>query len=283
MFWDYFNARRRNKHFTSAATFNCRCGCGRLKDRPTEAYVKLLFTLVGTAMEVGYGLKDYMFFGGFQNNVQHATMYSVISVNAVIDILCHYKAPVPPDSDYVSMAIAVVSQGLLYASHLHGRKGLDVLVHTLLVYLSITLAAVILIEMKYRNNIMAALSRAYLTLVVGTWYWQEGWMLYPPFPWSFQWDPNDHGQMMIATTVFVWHLIVDFLIMLGIGGIVARVHRRYYSSGSTDSYYSSGSADSVYTSLPNCENNGEACVRLVDDQSDLETESNKPVVGVIFR
>ena len=32
---------------------------------------------------------------------------------------------------------------------------------------------------------------------------------------------------MIAITIFVWHLIVDFLIVLGIGGIMARVLRQY--------------------------------------------------------
>ena len=81
---------------------------------------------------------------------------------------------------------------------------------------------------------------------------------------------------MIATTIFVWHLIVDFLIVLGIGGIMAHVLRQYlgrqpvrrYSDkqgGHTKhrrewntrtvpglrQYYASGSADNVYTRLPN--------------------------------
>jgi hypothetical protein len=38
--------------------------------------------------------------------------------------------------------------------------------------------------MKYRHNILAALSRTYFFLVQGTWFWQVGFILYNPNPYA---------------------------------------------------------------------------------------------------
>lgn len=267
MFWDYFNSRRRNTKFTSTAIYRCRCCCGRLKQWPTEAYVKLFFVSIGTLVEGSVGIKDYINNADYQNNLQHTTMFVLFGINAVIDILLHYNAPVPPYSDYVSMAIAVASEGLLFKFHLHGRKDLDILVHTLLVYSLFASTTTVFMEMKYRHNIMVSLGRPFFTLVQGTWFWQAGWILYPPFPWSFHWDEEDHGQMMIATTIFIWHLAIDFMIMLGIGGIVACVQRRYFPSRPGDSV--------ALKRLINSDANGEAGLNLVDNQSDDEMDFDK--------
>lgn len=268
IYWRYFNARRRNGQFTSSAIFSCPCCCGKLKHWPTEAYLKLVAVIIGCTVEICAAL-----FGddnGYENNAQHATMFFMFGISAVVDILLHYKAPIPPDSDYVAMAIAVASEGLLFKFHLHGRKDLDVLAHTLLVYALIANTASFLIEMKYRHNIMAAFTRPYFTLLQGTWFWQAGWILYPPFPWSFQWDQEDHGQMMVATTIFIWHLAVNFLILLALGGIVACVQRRYFPIRPGDNM--------AMKSLINSDSNGEAGYCLVDDQSDNEIEYDKSVV-----
>lgn len=234
-----------------------------------EAYVKIFFTVFGCIVEISAAI---FFFdeNGYENNAQHATMFFMFGLSGVVDILLHYKAPIPPDSDYISMAIATASEGLLFNFHLHGRKDLDVLVHTLLVYALIANTAAFLIEMKYRHNLLAALTRPYFVLVQGTWFWQAGWILYPPFPWSFEWDQEDHGQMMVATTIFIWHLAVDFLIVLGVGCIVAYVQRRYFPSRPGDSV--------AMKRLINQDSYGEAGVRLVDDESESEIEYDKSVV-----
>ena len=225
MYSRYYNAKRRNSQFTSSAIFSCRSCCGRTKDWPMEAYVKISFAIIGCFVEIShaaFGLDE----NGYENNAQHATMFFMFGLTGVVDILIHYKAPIPPNMDYISMAIFLASEGLLFTFHLHGRKDLDVLLHTLLVYSTAANAAAVLIEMKYRHSIAAALCRPYFILIQGTWFWQTGWILYPPFPWSFHWDQEDDGQIMIATTIFIWHLAVDFLILLGVGGIVAYFIKR---------------------------------------------------------
>ena len=49
----------------------------------------------------------------------------------------------------------------------------------------------------------------------GTWFYQVGYVLYPPKSWgpSMQWDLNDHEQIMIITMSFCWHLM---LIVIGL-------------------------------------------------------------------
>ena len=218
MYWRYFNAKRKNSQFTTSAIFSCRCCSSRTKDWPMEAYMKIFFVFSGCCFELFYAV-----FGknGYENNVQHATMYLMLGLNSVVDILVHYKAPIPPNMDYISLALSVASEGLLFKFHVHGRKDLDVLLHTLLVYTIAANTTAIILELKYRHSIVIALCRPYFFLIQGSWFWQTGWILYPPFPWSLHWDQQDHGQIMIAASIFIWHLGVNFLIVLGVGWIVA--------------------------------------------------------------
>ena len=263
MLWSYFESRRKNRQYKATAIFPCRCCCGRLKNGPTEAYVKILFVVLGTCVEGGAGIDDWIKDNDdYQNNLQHTTMILMFGLNAVMDILLHYNFPVPPNSDYITMALAVASEGLLFKFHLHGRTDLDVLVHTLLVYTLLVSTITVLVEMKFRHSIMAALSRAYFTLVQGTWFWQTGWILYPPFPWSFVWDEENHGQIMVATTIFIWHLAINFMIIIGIGFIVAFVQRRFYPGRPGNSV--------AMKRLLNQDSDGEEGVKLMEDESDHE-------------
>ena len=269
MFWRYFNARRRNSQFISTATFSCQCFCGRMKDWPMEAYVKLLFISMGCCIELSFILFLYDI-NGYENNAQHLTSYLMFALTGIIDILHHYKAPIPPNMDYISMALAIASECLLFKFHTHGRHDLDIVLHTLLVYALVANTAAVLLEMKYRHSIIAALSRPYFVLLQGTWFWQTGWILYPPFPWSFEWDQQDHGQIMIATCMFIWHIGVDFLIMLVVGALVDFVQKRYYPSFPEDS------KAMKRLIMSGC--NGETGYSLAGDESESDIEFHKSVV-----
>ena len=272
MFWRYYSAKRKNSLFTSSAIFSCRSCCRRTKVWPMEAYVKISFAVIWCFVEISHAV--FGVFGldenGYENNAQHATMLFMFGLTGVVDILIHYKAPIPPNMDYISMAIFLASEGLLFTFHLHGRKDLDVLLHTLIVYGTAANAAAVLIEMKYRHSIAAALCRAYFILIQGTWLWQTGWILYPPFPWSFHWDQEDHGQIMIATTIFIWHLAVDFLILLAVGGIVACFIKRRAP-------YSRPGDGVAMKRLINTDDNEDVRVKL-DDDMESEIEYDKSAI-----
>ena len=115
MLWSYFESRRKNRQYKATSIFPCRCCCGRLKNGPTEAYVKILFVVLGTCVEGGKGIDDWIRDNDdYQNNLQHTTMILMFGLNAVMDILLHYNFPVPPNSDYITMALAVASLSFIF-------------------------------------------------------------------------------------------------------------------------------------------------------------------------
>lgn len=232
-----------------------------------EAIIKIFFVFVGFSLEIYTGFSG----GRFVNigNGQHATMFFYFGFTGIMDILVYFKAPLPPDMDYVSMLMALMCEGLLFKFHLHGRTDLDVLLHTLLLYVIGAAIIALIVEIKYRHNILAALSRAYFLLLQGTWFWQVGWILYPPFESSARWDEEDHEQMMIATMMFAWHASAVLLVMLAMGGVVACFHRRFAPYIVDDSM---SMKRLIHTS-----SNGETRVRLNDD-SESELEFEKPLV-----
>lgn len=266
-FHRYYGTRKKNARFTSTATFKFSCLCGKLKDMPLEAYFKLICVSVGFGLEIYTGFsKEWRFVN--LGNGQHATMFFFFGFTGVVDILLHYKCPLPPDMDYIAMAMAVTCEFILFKFHLHGRTDLDVLLHTLLLYAVGASIISVLLEMKYRNSVICTLARAYFTLLQGTWFWQVGWILYPPFESSFRWNQNDHEQMMIATMIFAWHAAVDMLLLLGIGGAVAALHRKFGTYLDDDTI--------AMKRLIHTASNGDTVVRLNDDDSESDIEFEKP-------
>ncbi|CAG5134138.1 unnamed protein product, partial [Candidula unifasciata] len=67
-------------------------------------------------------------------------------ISGVVDIAVHYGVPLPPKTDYMSMVIALVVEGLLFNSHVHGRSELDIHIHMLLVYVIFSTAVVMALE-----------------------------------------------------------------------------------------------------------------------------------------
>lgn len=85
-------------------------------------------------------------------------------------------------------------------------------VHTYLLYAIVGCAVCVALESKFRESVVLALGRTYFSLIQGTWFWQIGFILYPPAGMA-HWDEEDHVQMMQVTTIFSWHFAIA-------GGIV---------------------------------------------------------------
>ena len=268
IFSRFYNCRRNNTRFTATAIYNCPFLPGRLKEWPMEGVVKIFFVFVGFSLEIYTGFGSN---GRFVNmsNGQHATMFFYFGFTGIVDILLYFKAPLPKDMDYASMLLALMAEGLLFKFHLHGRTDLDVLVHTLLLYGIAANMVAVMVEMRYRHNVLSPLSRAYFLLLQGTWFWQVGWILYPPFDSSARWDEEDHEQMMIATMMFTWHAIADVLFMLVIGAAVALLHKRFSPFRKEDNM--------AMKRLINSSEDGTIRVALNDD-SESELDLETPVV-----
>ncbi|XP_076059222.1 transmembrane protein 45B-like [Oratosquilla oratoria] len=183
---------------------------------PAEGLLKVVATVIGMTGEFVTAFENGKF--AHINNAQHMTMFFFFGLNGVCDILMHYRIPVPPNLDYISAVMAFAVEGLLFYYHLHGRSTMDVQVHMFLFYVVVACALSTTLEMLYRKNVLPALCRSYFTLLQGTWFFQVGFILYPPV--GEEWDQKDHKQLMITTLIFTWHMAAIFVFTAVVGTVI---------------------------------------------------------------
>ncbi|KAM9763007.1 transmembrane protein 45A [Menidia menidia] len=144
-------------------------------------------------------------------NWQHATMYLFFGLAAAVSLIIHTTEAAPLALDRLMLAIAFFNEGFLFLYHLHGRSMLDVHVHQLLLYAVFGQAGVAFLEVFHRGNIILELLRCTLTILQGSWFWEIGFVLYPPN--GPTWDLQDHSNMMFITMCFSWHLAFAMLLV----------------------------------------------------------------------
>ncbi|KAF0021382.1 hypothetical protein F2P81_026365 [Scophthalmus maximus] len=88
---------------------------------------------------------------------------------------------------------------------------LDVHVHQLLLFAVFGGALVASLEVFHRGNIILELLRCTLTVLQGSWFWQIGFVLYPPN--GPEWDMKDPSNMMFITMCYSWHLAFAMLLV----------------------------------------------------------------------
>ncbi|XP_077440220.1 LOW QUALITY PROTEIN: transmembrane protein 45A [Vanacampus margaritifer] len=211
--YSLWHATRRNKSM----------GSTRLSGRATQRRLELLesslvlcFSLVGMLAEQfladGPRLRLYDFAENQWKdlmNWQHATMYLFFGLAGCASLIVHATEAAPLALDRMTMAVAFFNEGFLFLFHLHGRTALDVHLHMLLLYAVFGAALVAFLELFHRGNILLELLRCVLTLLQGSWFWQIGYVLYPPS--GAQWDPKDHNNVMFITMCYSWHLAFAML------------------------------------------------------------------------
>ncbi|KAM9832092.1 transmembrane protein 45A [Neosynchiropus ocellatus] len=183
-----------------------------------ESSVVLFFTFVGIIAEqfADSGPRFHLYNSAEKHwiylmNWQHSTMYLVFALAATVTLVIHTTEAAPLALDRLMLALAFFNEGFLFMYHLHGRSMLDVHVHQLLLYAVFGTALVSFLEVFHRGNILLELLRCALTLLQGSWFWQIGFILYPPS--GSQWDLDDHTNMMFVTMCYTWHLCLAVLIV----------------------------------------------------------------------
>ncbi|CAO2635637.1 Transmembrane protein 45B [Lemmus lemmus] len=145
-------------------------------------------------------------------NWQHSTMYLFFGVSGIIDILTYlYFNIVPLGVDRLVLAMAVFSEGFLFYFHVHNRPPLDQHIHSLLLFGLFGGSISISLEVIFRDNIVLELFRTSLLILQGTWFWQIGFVLFPPFG-TPEWDQKDMDNIMFITMCFCWHYLVALCI-----------------------------------------------------------------------
>ncbi|XP_078670442.1 transmembrane protein 45B-like isoform X3 [Branchiostoma floridae x Branchiostoma belcheri] len=202
--------------------------CRFLSRVPMEGLCKILFPLtglLGEQMAAHWTLIDPVT-GQFHmlGNWQHTTMYLFFALSGFCDVLIALKAPVPSGIDHLSMSLAYAVEGVLFFYHLHGRADLDVRLHKLLLLAVAPCVTVSSLEAWRHDTLLLPMIRAAFTLVQGTWFWQVGWILYPPFP-GHEWDLESHENMMFVSMAFCWHILGILLFMCVVYTVVYHIYQ----------------------------------------------------------
>ncbi|KAM5246643.1 transmembrane protein 45B [Ctenodactylus gundi] len=145
-------------------------------------------------------------------NWQHSTMYLFFGVSGIIDLLTFLVPHVPLGVDRLVLAIAVFTEGFLFYYHVHNRPLLDQHIHSLLLYSLFGGCISVSLEVIFRDNIVLELFRTSLVILQGTWFWQIGFVLFPPFG-TPEWDQNDELNIMFITMCFCWHYLAAICIV----------------------------------------------------------------------
>ena len=243
----YIQSRRNPKNvYKSSATMPCLfLPCVSLRRAPVESYLKAILAFVALVIEgyTGYSIsyltldqlnqlnmesmqshgdhghkravdpndqhKLYKHYNISYGNIQHITMYSAFIVGAIVEIMVHHGVQLPKRIEYAMGIMAFSVEAFLFAFHLHGKEPLDVHVHMFLVYAIVGCIIFVSLEAYNPKQVLFTYGRILFTMLQGTWFFQVGFMLYPPTdnP-AFHWDLNKHTNIMLATVSYCWHVIL---------------------------------------------------------------------------
>lgn len=269
--------------FTSASYPCCLEWCARF---PVEGITKILVTSIGMGGEL-WASTDYGKAGKIKwmGDIQHVTMYSLFCLSGIVDVLSWKRLRFcPPGVDFLALANAFVGEWVLFSHHLHGRTNLDIILHTLLLYVIAATVLTIILEYKFNTNLLASLATTYLLFVQGTWFIQVGLILYIPMRWT-AWLmhelKNESDQVVMATTIFAWHLGGDF-IFLALLFVLTRYLCQFICRPtrweklwdaqrmSSSSNFSSVTEYSLYRDCDKDENNADENIAFTSDEEDTD-------------
>jgi hypothetical protein len=118
------------------------------------------------------------------NQMQHMTIYGMFIIHGIIDMLCHMGLPIMPGLDYMSGALCFAWYGTSFGYHanMHGKEGLERMVHLLPITIMFLVAVSMVIEAWNRKCFLAHVTRIYSVLVLGTYFLHISFILYSPTP-----------------------------------------------------------------------------------------------------
>lgn len=272
LFRRYFQSLLPNSApFRSTLTFPPSCLCGRCRTWELEGFTKIVMCIVGITGEIITAFHDGHF--EYLGNGQHATMFFFFGMSGVVDILIHCRLPLPHGTEYFMIMLAVTVEAILFKFHLDGRSTLDVTLHTLLLYCIYAALVAFAVELKFRQQPLVALFRAFCVLVQGSWFIHVGYILYNPQTDAVLWDGEDRDKILLCTMMFAWHMAGAFFFMMIMGLIIGC---RYRCRGK----FNVSSYDPLQMKLLKTDANGQTIVNLNDDDlSESDTEFERIVNG----
>lgn len=208
------------------------------------------------------------------HNKQHMLMYSFFVINGLFDILVMSRhldqaqpplrnVVLPPDTQRMTLLQALIVEFVLFSFHLLNRSELDRHLHILLLLCNAFAIVAALVEWSFQNHMLAALFRAFTAILMGTWFIQVtnnvisdenafclhstcshiyfpspfqqiAFILHNPFTDKMTWPTEGHHAIMEATSLYVFHALVNTLFILLIGLFSFKAGRPGYDGLATE-------------------------------------------------
>ncbi|KFU93547.1 Transmembrane protein 45B, partial [Chaetura pelagica] len=186
-------------------------GHGTHRVEVLEGMVKAFFALAGILVEqfvpTGphlqlYSPKTHGWVG--LTPWHYTTIYFFFLLSGLVDVASHSPLKLPLGLDRLSLALALLVEGLLFCFHDYSDAVLDQHLHSLLVLAVFAGALCALLEVFLRDHIILETFRTSSFLLQGSWLWQIGFVLSPP--WGGPgWDQTDSSNVAFLTMCFCWH------------------------------------------------------------------------------
>ncbi|XP_071305682.1 transmembrane protein 45B-like isoform X1 [Agelaius tricolor] len=186
---------------------------GRGHTEVFEGAVKAFFALVGILVEqfvpTGPHLQLYSPKTHSWTDLTHwhySTIYLFFLLSGITDVVSHSPLKLPPGLDRLSLSLALLVEGLLFYFRDYSDAVLDQHLHSLLAMAIFAGALCALLEVFHRDHIILETFRTSSFLLQGSWLWQIGFVLSPP--WGGPgWDQRDSSNLLFLTMCFCWHYL----------------------------------------------------------------------------
>jgi len=193
----------------------------------------------------GYRRRSYgaVFFVFFNDDIkmidqQHAVLASFVFIAVLLELLHVCRVAIKLKFVHLAYPLVLLLQGIVLTSHVTEYDPLMKKTHTLHGLLGFATFATMLIDRKYKYQIVAGLVSRWMLMTDGTWYIYSGFILFAPAGWP-KWNRTSHDDVMRVTTYFCINLGVNMGIVIFIWLATAYYYGMFFKkrSGSTNSYH----------------------------------------------
>jgi hypothetical protein len=202
--------------FQGSTTYPCFCIPNETFRRlPIESIVKILITSIHFSIEIitGYNSNPRPHLG--DENAHHTAMLFGFFLGSWVEILVHYKVPLPKRINQVMGFLAFAMEGVMMVFHLHARTMIDSHIHQLLALTIVCSMIGAIGECFDPNNFWFIIVRSFFALTQGTWFLQAAYVLWPkttnPY---FLWDPDSHRSVSLLTMSYAYHLAGNAFLLI---------------------------------------------------------------------
>ncbi|CAF1172388.1 unnamed protein product [Adineta steineri] len=202
--------------FQGSTTYPCfYCPSKTIRHLPIESILKILITSIHFTIEIitGWNWSPRIHLG--DENAHHTAMLFGFFLGSWVEILVHYKVPLPKRTTQVMGFLAFAIEGLMMVFHLHARSMIDAHIHQLL-GLTIVCSMIFAIGESFDpNNFWFIVARSFFALTQGTWFIQAAFVIWPkttnPY---FLWDPDSHRSVSLLTMSYAYHLAGNAFLLI---------------------------------------------------------------------